>query len=360
MLYSYTPTLTITPSALSRTYGDAAPNLTGYTYNPLTSGQYLSAGDFAADSVSGSVTGSTNYTQGANIGTYAINYSSGSLASAMGYGFSYANNASALTVDPRAVTATATVGQSKVYGAANPGSYAYTITSGSLYGSDSLGTLTARAVGENVGNYAISNTLSNSNYTITYAGANFDITPYTLAVTAAAKSKTYGAADPSLTYTYGTLQNGDTSAVFSGALSRAAGETVAGGPYAIGQNTLSAGSNYTISYAGANLAITPKALSVTADAQSATYGDTLGALTYTTSGLIAGDSLTGALTTVNGGAGTLLTRVNGFNVSGSPFSITQGTLDNSNYTISYAGANLTLAAKALTVTANKKSGGCTR
>jgi hypothetical protein len=49
------------------------------------------------------------------------------------------------------------------------------------------------------------------------------------------------------------LVNGDTSAVFTGGLSRAGGENV--GAYAIGQGTLSAGSNYGISYVGANLTI---------------------------------------------------------------------------------------------------------
>ena len=45
------------------------------------------------------------------------------------------------------------------------------------------------------------------------------------------------------------MGRGDSS-VFSGALTRAAGETVAGGPYAISQGTVSGGSNYSISYTG--------------------------------------------------------------------------------------------------------------
>jgi hypothetical protein len=338
-LYSYTPMLTATPTAISSiTYGDAAPNLTGYAYNALTSGQYLSAADFAADTVTGALTGSTTYTQGSNVGSYNINYSSGSLASAMGYGFSYANNASAFTVGQRAVTATATAGQTKVYGAANPGTYAYTITGGSLYSSDSLGTLTARAAGENVGNYAISNTLSNSNYNITYAGANFGITPYTLAVTAAAKSKIYGAADPALTYSYGTLQNGDTSAIFSGALSRAAGETVVGGPYAILQNTLSAGSNYTISYTGANLNINPYTLSVAADAKSKIYGAADPALTYSYGTLQNGDTSAVFSGALSRGAGE---------TPGS-YVIGQNTLSlSANYSLNYINGLLTITSTAL-------------
>ena len=61
------------------------------------------------------------------------------------------------------------------------------------------GSLT-RAAGENVGNYAISqgNVAASNNYTATYAGANLAINPAPLTITAAAKSKTYGAADPAL------------------------------------------------------------------------------------------------------------------------------------------------------------------
>ena len=51
--------------------------------------------------------------------------------------------------------------------------------------------------------------------------------------------------------------------MFTGAINRAVGENV--GSYAIGQNTLSAGGNYTISYTGNNLSITRAALTVTAN-----------------------------------------------------------------------------------------------
>ncbi|MDE3016602.1 MAG: hypothetical protein KGI29_06770, partial [Pseudomonadota bacterium] len=65
--------------------------------------------------------------------------------------------------------------------------------------------------------------------------------------------------------------------------------------------------------------------------------------------------------TAHGGAGTVLTHANGVDVSGSPFAITQGTLTvadgngGANYSITYTGANLTLAAKALAVTADNAS-----
>jgi hypothetical protein len=144
----------------------------------------------------------------------------------------------------------------------------------------------------------------------------------------------YGNAVPTLTYTDTGLVNGDT---LTGALATAATVTssVAGSPYAITQGTLAASSNYTLSYTGANLTVTPAALSVTANAQTMVYGNAVPTLTYTDTGLVNGDALTGALAT----AATVTS-----SVAGSPYAITQGTLAaSSNYTLSYTGANLTIA-----------------
>ena len=95
-----------------------------------------------------------------------------------------------------------------------------------------------------------------------------------MTVTADAKSKTYGDADPALTYT-GTLHGTDS---FTGSLARVAGENV--GSYAIQQGSLSAGSNYALSFVGANLTINARPVTVTADAKSKTYGEDDPALTY--------------------------------------------------------------------------------
>jgi hypothetical protein len=80
----------------------------------------------------------------------------------------------------------------------------------------------------------------------------FTINSRTITVTADAKSKFYGDADPALTYSVisGSLVNSDS---FSGTLSRAAGESV--GTYAIQQGSLSAGSNYNLTFVGASLTI---------------------------------------------------------------------------------------------------------
>ncbi|MBI4485807.1 MAG: Ig-like domain repeat protein, partial [Acidobacteria bacterium] len=76
-----------------------------------------------------------------------------------------------------------------------------------------------------------------------------------ITVTADAQSKTYGDADPALTYqvTSGSLVAGDS---FSGALARTAGNDV--GSYAITQGTLALSGNYQLTFVGANLTITAR------------------------------------------------------------------------------------------------------
>ncbi len=96
------------------------------------------------------------------------------------------------------------------------------------------------------------------------------IAPKPITVTADAKSKAVDAADPAFTYTFTpALGAGDT---FSGALTRDPGETP--GQYAITQGTLSAGSNYAITYVGANLTINPSISgSVAVSGVTLTYTD---------------------------------------------------------------------------------------
>ena len=68
----------------------------------------------------------------------------------------------------------------------------------------------------------------------------------------------------------------------TGLLARVAGENV--GSYAIGQGGLAADANYTLSFTGGDLTITPATLSVTAEAQTKTYGSADPSLSYSVSG----------------------------------------------------------------------------
>ena len=147
----------------------------------------------------------------------------------------------------------------------------------------------ARAAGETVagGPYAITQgTLAaDSNYTMTFTGNTLTITPATLTITADPETKVFGSADPTLAYTSSGFQFSDTAAtVLTGHLARAAGETVSGSPYAIGQGTLAANSNYTINFTGSSLSITAATPMLTVSDPGGTYTGTPIAATATVTG----------------------------------------------------------------------------
>ncbi len=233
-----------------------------------------------------------------------------------------------ISARPVEVTADA---QSKTYGDIDP-ALTYKVTNGSLVGEDAFTGALKRAAGENVGTYAISqNTLTaGTNYSLSFKGADLSITARNVQVTADAQSKTYGEADPNLTYkiTSGSLVGSD---AFTGSLSRTSGENV--GTYAIGQNNLSAGSNYNIEYIGADLTISKRAITISADPLAKTYGENDPALTYqiTSGSLVGEDALTGELN-----------RASGENVGS--YAINKNTLSaGNNYHLTYIGANLTIS-----------------
>ena len=336
--FTITPkTLTVAVSANDKTY-DGTVSATG-TIGALT-------GIVGGDDVTAAGSGTFAFTN-ANVGSgKSVNVTGLALSGADASNYTLSpNSSSSASITPATLSVTA-IDVSKTYGQADP---MIPFSSSGFVGGDNPSLFTgalSRAAGETVagGPYAIGQgTLSaGGNYIIDFTGANFTITPAALNVTANALSKIYGAADPSLTFTQTGLVNGDTASVFSGALARAAGETVAGGPYAIGQGTLSAGSNYTINFTGADFTVTPATLNVTANARSKVYGASDPTLTYGFSGFVSGD--TSALFS---GA---LARAAGETVAGGPYAIGQGTLSaGSNYAISFAGANFTITPKALTV-----------
>ncbi len=146
----------------------------------------------------------------------------------------------------------------------------------------------------------------------------------------------YGTSDPVFTYSVSPALLGSDS--FTGTLSRVAGTNV--GAYSITQGTLSAGSNYTITYVTNNFTITAKPITVTATTgQTKVYGTSDPVFAYTVSpSLVTGDSFTGALSRTTGeNAGV--------------YTINQGTLTaGMNYTISYVGANFTITKANQTIT----------
>ena len=320
-------------SGQGKIYGNADPSSYGYTYSDLGSGAAL--------------VGALDRASGEDVGTYAIGQGTLTNSANSNYDITYVD--ADFSIGKRSVTVTATAGQGKTYGNADPSSYGYTYSDlGS--GAALVGALD-RASGENVGAYTIGQgTLTNAangNYDITYVDADFSIGKRSVTVTATAgQGKTYGNADPSsYGYTYSDLGSGT---ALVGALDRASGETVGG--YAIGQGTLTnaANSNYDISFVDADFSIGKRAVTVTANSgQGKTYGNAdPSSYGYTYSDLGSGVALVGALD-----------RASGENVGA--YAIGQGTITNatnSNYDISFVDADFSIGKRAVTVTANSGQG----
>ncbi|MEW4410724.1 MBG domain-containing protein, partial [Pseudomonas paraeruginosa] len=263
----------------------------------------------------------------------------------------------------RQQTATLTAGDaSRVYGDANP---ALTATMSGINAIDAyvnsqfndlyqVTASTTATQASNVGQYAITGNANGSEYfsqryQLVRQDGKLTVTPAQLIVSADARSKVYGDADPSLTYQVSGLKNGDTAgSVLTGNLGRVAGENV--GNYGILQGGLGLNTaNYTLSYVGNDLRITPAQLNVIADAKTKVYGDLDPTLTYQVSGLKRGDTAGAVL---NGGS---LSRVAGENVG--VYGINQGGLGltSGNYDLSYQGNNLTITKALLNVIADAKT-----
>jgi gliding motility-associated-like protein len=270
--------------------------------------------------------------QGINVGTYnsyanAMINTTGCISSSRTLVF--------LTINKAPLTITATPGQTKVYGAADPSSYAYTL-SAPLFGTDALTGALARAVGETVGPYAINQgTLTNTNYDITYVGNNFVITPASLSITGInGANKIYDG-------TTNALINGTAS--YIGLVLADAGLSVAGSP-SFNFNDKNVGTSKPITVTGfaapsANYIltqptglsgnITPKAATINVVASNKQYDGTTAAIVNLSSpSFIASD-----IVTINYASATFDTKEIGTNKTVTVTGINLGSIDAPNYVL---------------------------
>jgi hypothetical protein len=265
--------LTVTPAALtisadskSTVYGQGNPGLTA-SYAGFVNGD--------TSAVVSGLTLSTTATDASGVGTYSITASG---ASANNYSISYV--AGSLSVTPAAMTITAD-SKTSVYGSANPAltaSYAGFVNGDTSAVVSGLTLTTTATAASGVGTYPITASGgSASNYSISYIAGSLSVTAAPLTITADDKSTAYGSANPALTASYAGFVNGDTSAVVSGLILSTAATTVSGvGSYPITASGASA-ANYSISYAGGTLSITPAPLTPVVTVNDKVYDTTTGA-----------------------------------------------------------------------------------
>jgi MBG domain (YGX type)/Putative Ig domain len=176
---------------------------------------------------------------------------------ARGRNKSSGSQAYALVIDQAVLTITAD-NATKLYGGSLPAlmaSYRGFVNGNNASSLSSQPALTTTATSSSpAGVYPIvASGAIDPNYSFTYSPGTLTINPASLLVTAIAQKKEYGKPDPNFTYAATGFLNGANSGIFTGSMSRAPGENV--GTYPITAGSLSAGSNYTISYTGNYLTI---------------------------------------------------------------------------------------------------------
>src|SRR5206468_430431 len=275
-------------------------------------------------------------------------------------------NTANFTIDKKAASVTPNAA-SKTYGDTDP---TLTGTLSGFLAADGVTATYSRTTGETVAGspYTISATLSPAgvlgNYQITYNTAEFTIDRKALDITANNQSKNYG---DTFTFTgseftvgTGQLKNSDsvTSVTLTSA-GAAATATVSGSPYDITPSAaIGTGlGNYSITYHVGHFTVNAKALDITANDQSKTYGATF---TFTgtefTSGAgpgQIGDSVTGVTLTSAGAAGAATVTI-----PGSTYDITPSAAVGTgvgNYAITYHVGHLSIYPKGLGITANNRT-----
>ncbi|MFH0873712.1 MAG: MBG domain-containing protein [Candidatus Komeilibacteria bacterium] len=204
----------------------------------------------------------------------------------------------------------------------------------------------------NAGSYAVVATINDLNYSGSASGT-LVILPTTITITADAKSKLYGEADPALTYqiTNGALAGDD---AFSGALTRVAGEGA--GTYAINQGTLALNDNYTLIYIGANLTISK--VTTNGGGGGGGGGGTFipSVVTVFNAPLVVGNSQTGTLTEIFGANDKVMVKVPNGAVNGNTtFNVTQSALTDDDKPLDTIGAFL-INGKVYNITATDSNG----
>ncbi len=236
---------------------------------------------------------------------------------------------------------------SKVYdGLAYSGGYSVSYStplSGVVLGALSYSGTSQSAINAN-NYYSIisSGLISSKTYKYTFVDGNLAINKAALTITGATTSNVYtGTTQTNSLATSTGLLGSDT---VTGVTGLATGTNVMGAK----ADTLSAAtgtglSNYNITYANGGLAITPAALTITANNATKVYGTTanLGTTAFTSSGLVNGEVISNALLTSSGS-------VNTASVVGSPYAIEaksptgRGAFLATNYKISSIDGSLTI------------------
>jgi len=274
--------LTVTAYAKTKVYGEVNPTLT-FRYSGWKNDDDESVLDTKP-------TANTTVDETSPVDTYtgAITVSGGDDDN---YSFTYV--AADFQVFKAILTVTADA-KTKVYGEVNPTlSFQY-----SGWKNDETETVldtkptasTTVTQTSSVGTYTGAITVSGGvadNYTFSYVAADFQVTKATLTVTADAKTKVYGEANPNLTLQYTGWKNSDNESVLD---TKPSTNTIVGANSSVGVYSdaimvySGLDNNYAFTYIPGDFEVTKATLTVTVDAQTKVYGEANPTLTFQYSG----------------------------------------------------------------------------
>ena len=253
-------------TALSATQLNATSNVAGnFVYTPA-SGTVLAAGTQTL-TVDFTPTDATNYIATSKVAT--INVVQKPISGTFTVSDKVYDGSTAATILTRSLTGVLTADQADVnlatgtaaFANANAGTAKSVVASGMIL------------TGAKAGNYVLSGV----------ANASAEISAKPIVITADAKTKIYGDADPAFTYSLAPNSLVGSDAI-TGALNRTAGENV--GNYTINQSTLSAGANYAITFNTASFQITQRPLLITINDKTKAYLAANPTFTATYSGFV--------------------------------------------------------------------------
>ena len=323
--------VTITADNKTITYGDAVNfNAHTYTHNGIVSGDTVD------------VTYTTNYTTGANVGTYTITpVLNGTYSN---YVFSLIPGT--LTVSPKAASVT-TLDKTIAFGDSVDTVELQYVIEGVFEGDEVEVTV---GVADFVANmvpgttFGILASASNDNYSFTYNCGTLTVVKKDVTITANNATVIYGNAFADNGFTAPGIVEGSTVDITFTApdytVGASAGKTFAVIPSADEHLC------YNFTYVNGTLTVTKRNATITAGNASTIYGSPadLSAVTYSATGLVDGDTLSVIYTT----------NYNIGDTASATYSITPNAVD-SNYNLTFVDGTLTVAPKTATITANNAS-----
>jgi filamentous hemagglutinin family protein len=252
--------ITVTPGPLARAYGDPNPTTTGTLTvggAGLVNGNTITQVDVASPATATDPAGSVHALNASN-----ATFGGGGLAS--NYAITYGPGTLTITLRPITVRAN---DQNRVYGDPNPTTGPFTLVSGSLAGSDAIGSVNvtspAAAAAPAGSVWLLANTGANftsgaaANYAITLQNGQLLISPALLTIAADDKTRVAGQPNPPFTATSTGFKLGQTVADLTGMLSFTTPATIGSpaGAYPITPGGVTS-TNYTITFVDGQLVVT--------------------------------------------------------------------------------------------------------